>query len=526
MSPPAPASSPHGELSTLTHRLEELARLAGAPGRLDELITRALDALGAAIPHDMVALLALEDEALRVRVARGRLAGPAVLGHRLLLAEHPTLRSVMESRRARVLAEHDHAGEEGDPYHGVVELPDGHSCMVIPVFAGERTLGCITFDAATCGLYTPELVSLVTVYGQVIGLAMVTAELAAALDRQRRRLQEHNRLLDAEAAGAAEGEEAGRGMEGSRHPGMRRVVDAARQVAGTDAPVLLLGETGTGKEVLARAIHGWSGRRELPFVKVNCAALPAGLVESELFGHVKGAFSGATRDRPGRFQLADGGTLLLDEVGDMPLEVQAKLLRVLQEGTLQPVGADRTVRVDVRILAATHVDLERAVEKGLFREDLYYRLSVFPLRLPPLRERREDLPQLAATLLEGIHRRTGRGPWRLSEASLERLQAYGWPGNVRELVNVLERARILAPGPELEVELPEGRPARTGAPRGGAAPEGPLPSLADNERAYLERLLQQTGGRVYGPGGAAEIAGVPPTTLQSRLQRLGLKRRA
>ncbi|WP_395824746.1 sigma 54-interacting transcriptional regulator [Archangium minus] len=516
-----------GDFQTLTGRLEELTRLAGTPGRLEELLTRALDALGSTIPHDLVALLELEAGVLQVRVARGPLADKRVLSHRLPLERHPTLRSVLETRRARVLEEHHHSGDEGDPYDGVLELPHGHSCMVIPVFAGERNLGVITFDSRTCGLYPPELVSMVTVYGQVIGLAMVTAELAGALDRHRRRLQEHNRLLEDEARG---GEDAGESLARSHHPEMRRVVDAARQVAVTDAPVLLSGETGTGKEVLARALHGWSNRRDMPFVKVNCAALPAGLVESELFGHVKGAFSGAVRDRPGRFQLADGGTLLLDEVGDMPLEIQARLLRVLQEGTLQPVGSDHTMRVDVRVIAATHVDLEKAVEEGTFREDLYYRLSVFPLRLPPLRERREDLPQLAAHILEGIQRRTGRGPWHLSEESLRRMKAYEWPGNIRELVNVLERARILARGSELDVELPRVR----NRPRAGAATEGSveppagdkLPSLVENERAYLERLLAHTEGRVYGAGGAAELAGVPPTTLQSRLARLGLKRKA
>ncbi len=202
---------------------------------------------------------------------------------------------------------------------------------------------------------------------------------------------------------------------------MRDLARRARQVAETDTPVLLLGETGTGKERLARAIHRWSSRADHPFVTINCAAIPAGLLESELFGHVKGAFTGATRDRAGRFQMAHGGTLLLDEVGELPVELQAKLLRALQEKTFEPVGSDRTVRADVRILAATHVDLQQAIAQRRFREDLYYRLSVFPLRLPPLRERLEDLPQLCAFLLGEQARRTGRRGMRVTPEGLARL---------------------------------------------------------------------------------------------------------
>jgi formate hydrogenlyase transcriptional activator len=307
----------------------------------------------------------------------------------------------------------------------------------------------------------------------------------------------------------------------STSPAMSRAVDAARQVADTDAPVLLTGETGTGKEVLSRAIHLWSLRREMPFVKVSCAALPANLIESELFGHVRGAFSGAVRDRPGRFVVANGGTLLLDEIGDMPRELQSKLLRILQEGVLQAVGSDRSVRVDVRIIAATHARLEEQIEREAFREDLYYRLSVFPIELPPLRERIGDIEQLAATILAGIHRRTGRGPWVLGPDALAALASHDWPGNLRELVNTLERACILAKGRQIAIDVLSKR--RRPSHRALPAPQE-WPSLEEVERAYIERVLQKTAGRLYGERGAAEILGLPPTTLQSRIARMGIER--
>jgi transcriptional regulator with GAF, ATPase, and Fis domain len=342
---------------------------------------------------------------------------------------------------------------------------------------------------------------------------------------------------------------------------MREVYRRAERVAPTTTPVLIRGETGTGKERLAFAIHQMSPRRAQPFVRLNCAAIPAALLEAELFGHVKGAFTGAERDRAGRFQLANGGTLLLDEIGELPMELQAKLLRVLQEGTLEPVGSDRTVKVDVRVLAATHVDLERAIAERAFREDLYYRLDVFPLMLPPLRERLDDLPGLVDTILREQARRTGRGGMRVTPAALVKLAAYPWPGNLRELANLLERATILATSRDITPELlalpdaprpalaaagdgwsaplvdARARPARgagpgaraLGAPRvEDLAPRPPgarWPTLEEVEAEYVRRVLAETEGRIYGAGGAAEILGLKPSTLQSRMKKLGVARR-
>ncbi len=316
-------------------------------------------------------------------------------------------------------------------------------------------------------------------------------------------------------------------MEASRSPAMTAVVGLARQVAARDTPVLVTGETGTGKEVLANAIHGWSTRASRPLVGVNCAALPAGLIESELFGHVKGAFSGATADRTGRFRAANGGTLFLDEIGDLPADLQAKLLRALQEGCFEPVGSDRTVRVDVRVIAATNADLLAAVEDKRFREDLYYRLAVFPIHLPPLRARREDIPAIAEGFLESLARRTGRGPWRPSDRAQAWLAEQPWPGNVRELVNALERATILTEGTVLE--MGNGRTRALPAPveaapvAGPAKPESIL-TLREMERAHITRALEATDGKIHGPGGAAELLDINPSTLRSRMKKLEVVR--
>jgi len=313
-----------------------------------------------------------------------------------------------------------------------------------------------------------------------------------------------------------------------RSPSLREALTAVTQVAGTAATVLVLGETGTGKELFARAIHDRSPRRERPLVKVNCAAIPASLIESELFGHERGAFTGATARREGRFSLADGGTIFLDEVGDLPLELQGKLLRVLQEGEFEPVGSSRTRRVDVRVIAATNRDLEQAVRDGSFRADLYYRLSVFPLRLPPLRARGDDVVVLAESLAGNLARSLGRPPPALDAADASALRAYEWPGNVRELRNVLERAIITSPDGRLHLEraLPARLPAPP-PPGGDRGPDGEI--LTDASLRRLERdntlaALARAGGRVGGAGGAAELLGVRPSTLKSRMKALGIGR--
>lgn len=300
---------------------------------------------------------------------------------------------------------------------------------------------------------------------------------------------------------------------------MQKVVWNLKRVAGTDSTVLIAGETGVGKELVARAIHAHSQRKDKPLVKVNCAALPSELIESELFGHEKGAFTGAVDQRKGRFELAHHGTLFLDEVGELPLPAQAKLLRVLQEGEFERIGGMNSIKVDVRLITATNRDLGTMVEEKTFRRDLYYRLNVFPLRIPPLRDRKTDIPALSRHLVEKLSRQLAKRIERLSPESSKRLLEYPWPGNVRELQNVLERCAILGDGPVLEV--PEDFLAAATNQRA----EGQARSLEDVERDHIVDVLKQTAWIIEGDVGAATMLGLAPSTLRSRMKKLGIRRR-
>ena len=297
-----------------------------------------------------------------------------------------------------------------------------------------------------------------------------------------------------------------------------RVLKKVETVAPTDSTVLIQGETGTGKEVIARAIHNLSKRRDATFVKVNCAAIPSGLLESELFGHEKGAFTGAIAQKLGRFELAHGGTLFLDEIGDIPLELQPKLLRVLQEHEFERLGSTRTVRVDVRLVAATNRDLAQLVAEREFRSDLYYRVNVFPIVAPPLRERREDIPLLVRYFAQKYARRMNKAIDTIPTETMEALEQWGWPGNVRELENIIERAVILSAGPVLRVPLAEVRPVRETSVASVA-------TLEAAERDHILRALRETKGLVGGPRGAAALLGMKRTTLQARMRKLGITSR-
>jgi len=314
-------------------------------------------------------------------------------------------------------------------------------------------------------------------------------------------------------------------------PALKKVLAQIEMVAPANANVLILGESGTGKELVARAIHDRSPRKDAALVRVNCASVPRELFESEFFGHVRGAFTGAVKDRVGRFELAHGGTLFLDEIGEVPLELQSKLLRVLQEGQFEKLGEDRTRTVDVRIIAATNRDLEAEVKTGRFREDLYYRLSVFPIELPPLRERIEDIPALAQHFLLQSARKFGVTVPRLAPAQIKELQSYDWPGNVRELQNAIERAVIRSRNGRLDLGLrPSGAAGSSRAPRKADSTPGAEPAslhdLKQQERALILDALTKTHGKIYGPDGAAALLGLKPTTLSSKVHRMGLKKRA
>jgi transcriptional regulator with GAF, ATPase, and Fis domain len=297
---------------------------------------------------------------------------------------------------------------------------------------------------------------------------------------------------------------------------LNKVLRSVEQVASTDSTVLILGETGTGKELLARAIHSISNRADRPLVKVNCATLPENLIESELFGHEKGAFTGATSRKIGRFELAQDGTIFLDEIGELPLSLQTKLLRVLQEGEFERLGDPKTFKVDVRVIAATNRILEKEIEEGSFRKDLFYRLNVFPIKIPPLRERREDIPLLVKHFLKKYNTKVGKELQLISKEMMERLQSYDWPGNVRELENIIERAVVTSTGKKLLIG--------NWLTHSSAQTSSKILPLEEMEKRYIIDILEMTEWKVSGEKGAAKILDINPQTLVSRMKKLGIQK--
>ena len=304
-----------------------------------------------------------------------------------------------------------------------------------------------------------------------------------------------------------------------RSPALQQVLHQALIVAPTDSTVLLHGETGTGKELIARAIHNLSSRRDRPYVRMNCAAIPSGLLESEMFGHDRGAFTGALIQRKGRFELADGGSLFLDEIGDISMELQPKLLRAIQEQEFERLGSSKTIQVDVRLIAATHRDLRAMIRNEEFREDLFYRFNVFPIEIPPLRERREDIPLLVNYFVSKVSGRMGRQIRSIPKRAMEILTGCPWKGNIRELANFIERAVILSPGPELEVPFSE-LPTSSGISVAMGAPS----TFRQAESSVILDALKAASGRIAGRGGAAERLGLKRTTLQNKIRRLGISK--
>ncbi|HET6900308.1 MAG TPA: sigma 54-interacting transcriptional regulator, partial [Vicinamibacteria bacterium] len=402
------------------------------------------------------------------------------------------------------------------------------SHITLPLKAGGQVLGSLAIGtvAAFRG-WPPPLVSsltlLASVFANAIGRRRSAERLHAAAELTRSLREEVRELrdrLDAETVFFQKAALRAHGFDEivGTSAALTKVLHQIEQVAAAESPVLLLGETGTGKDLVARAIHERSRRKARPLVAVNCAALPEALIESELFGYEKGAFTGAVARTVGRFEVAHGGSILLDEVGELPLGVQAKLLRVLEGGTFERLGCSRTIKVDVRVIAATNRDLAREVREGRFRADLYYRLNVFPLTLPPLRERAEDVPLLVWHFINERQGTLGRAIKRVPERLMRALESYAWPGNIRELENVIERALIVSTGPSLVIDAPLVDAA------GGDAPSGTR--LDDVQRAHIEAVLRQCGWKIAGKGNAAERLGLKRGTLQFRMNKLGIRRPA
>ena len=499
---------------------------------------RLLRAVRRAIPCDAAALLRLDGEALVPLAGHGLV--PEALGRRYAPAEHPRLAAILGASHPVVFPRDSPLP---DPFDGLLEgdahaLEQVHACLGCPLVDSGEVVGALTADAFDPSAFDALDTRLLEALGALAGAALRTTALIEALERTAARHTEVSRDLLRDASRRSGGQLLG------TSPAIEKVRREIGLVASSDLAVLVTGETGVGKELVARAVHAASRRHDEPLIYVNCAALPEHLAESELFGHVRGAFTGATADRTGKFEVADRGTLFLDEVGELPAAVQAKLLRALQQGEIQRVGSDRLHRVDVRIVAATNRDLAREVAAGRFRSDLFHRLAGYPIHVPPLRERRGDIPLLAGYFLDVLRRRLGLGPVRLAEAARRALTAAPWPGNVRELENLLNRAvlhaqaggRAGAPvvveerhlGLEAE-ELPAA-PAGPAAAASATAPPAPSPAarpalpLRDALDVYQRSLIEQA---VAANGGnwaaAARELGVHRSNLHHLARRLGLK---
>jgi formate hydrogenlyase transcriptional activator len=384
----------------------------------------------------------------------------------------------------------------------------------LPLLVRDRCLGILNIGSRESGAPDPGDLEFLTQVAMQIAYAIDHVHAYEQIDRLRDQLAKENVYLTEELRLIKNVDSlVGKSLA------FRRVIGLARDVAPTPSTVFITGETGTGKELIAQAIHDWSPRRSKPMVRVNCASLPAGLVESELFGHERGAFTGADRTREGRFELAHGGTLFLDEIGEMPLETQAKLLRAIQDGVVDRLGGKQPVRVDVRVIAATNRNLPAAVKDGTFRADLFYRLNVFPIGLPPLRNRPEDIPVLARHFLKQNGVKLGRACKDIDQESLERLIRYSWPGNVRELENVIERAMILSREPMLRIDEQV-----LGSQEDSSFTGSPPTGLKDLEQQHILQTLTLTNWRIEGPDGAAIRLGINPGTLRSRMKRFGMTR--
>jgi len=514
-----------------THTLLEINNAIITNLTPEALYASAYEAIRRVIPFDRAAFLLYQPEAKTLKLVS--MQGPNEsdffrVGREYDLEETRISAWVLEHQE--VVTKGDLKREQQSPGERSLVSEGIQSYCVVPLVAMGQSLGTFAVWSETQNRYTEADAELLRDVANQVALAIANMQSYEEIAALKARLEKENVYLQEEIRTEHNFEE----IVGDSPPllALLRRVD---QVAPTDSTVLIYGETGTGKELIARAIHDRSNRKNRPLVKVNCSAISAGLVESELFGHVKGAFTGAFERRIGRFELADGGTIFLDEVGELPLDTQVKLLRVLQEREFEPVGSNRSVSVDVRIICATNRNLEESIKASTFRSDLYYRLNVFPLQVPPLRERRSDIDQLATFFVSRYARNLGKKITGISEATRQKLLSYSWPGNIRELQNLIERALILSTGPILELESD-----LTGVSASAVSPDyqtevpealpyldhSPLKTLQEVERDHILAVLEQTHGVIEGSNGAAKTLGMHPNTLRHRMEKLGIKRSA
>jgi formate hydrogenlyase transcriptional activator len=503
-----------------------VAQAANSRRDLSSVLDVVAGALQELVPIDLIGVVTHERDTVRARGIHFRRAprGPGESHEAYVVRfsesfggtgdswKHtPFLRDAMERDRRTLVLDN----VSTDPrLEGAGMKQAGAECAVqVPLTMGDEFVGALVVARTRPSPFSPDEVAILEDVARPVTTAVANALAFEEIQKLRSLVEEENLALREEIAATAAA-----GIIGVS-AALREVLDRVALVAGTDSTVLITGETGTGKELVARAIHAASPRAKRAMVKVNCAALPESLVASELFGHEKGAFTGAVERRRGRFELADGGTIFLDEVGELPAPVQVMLLRVLQEREFERVGGSATLRTDARVVAATNRNLEEAARDGKFRPDLLFRLNVFPIRMPALRERSEDVQILAEYWASQCARKMGKSIRAIDESAIAALREYPWPGNIRELQNVVERAVILARGNVLglsDFELPG---------LGSGAPSTRRDRPTD-ERQRIEEALAASRGRVYGVDGAAELLGIPPTTLESRIRRLGIDKHA
>jgi formate hydrogenlyase transcriptional activator len=490
---------------------------------LDDLFTAVSACLRKVIPHDSSGLVLTDQETGWYRVHVLHFARNESFIEEGRIEEDGCMKSpavvAVTTRMPAVFGEEDlKALAAGSPCAEYFVAEGVKAFCSVPLLSHDRALGALTVTRCSDETFSPKDIELLSEVAKQISIAVENAQAYREITELKDKLAKEKLYLEEEVRTEYSFTE----IVGHSET-LKRTLKAVETVAPTDSVVLIQGETGTGKELIARAIHNLSGRRERTLVKLNCAAIPSGLLESELFGHEKGAFTGAVERRIGRFEVAHKGTLFLDEVGDIPLELQPKLLRVLQEQEFERLGSSRTVRTDVRLIAATNRDLAQMVADNQFRADLYYRLNVFPVRIPPLRERPEDIPLLVAYFVQHHARRLNKRIESIPAEAMDALQRHAWAGNVRELENFIERAVIITRGSHLQIPLAELKTEAVANAGVKIALPTRLVSMEEMERAHIEEVLRHTGGQIGGAGGAAEILGLPVSTLRSRMKKLGIR---